>query len=190
MFIWKKIISFIRIRNISCKFTRRFTGYNLEGHVRKQMKAKITALSLRVVEKKRKPFREQFKVFKIQQYLHKRRARMEMEHQRRQHQGLIAAGRQMVGRKVFCSWSPRKFKRRRKQSFRGERAKTLGMKASEDTHFGSFSNTPQSEIPEYGSPAETKDNSTAGWGSGRGEGAQRHVEFLQRKGQQVGMLTY
>lgn len=64
------------------------------------------------------------------------------------------------------------------------------MKASEDTHFGSFSNTPQSEIPEYGSPAETKDNSTAGWGSGRGEGAQRHVEFLQRKGQQVGMLTY
>ena len=45
------------------------------------------------------------------------------------------------------------------------------MKASEDTNFASFSNTPQSEIPEYDSPAETKDNSTGGAvGGGEWEG--------------------
>jgi 3-methyladenine DNA glycosylase Tag len=34
--------------------------------MRKQMKAKMTALSLHVVEKKKEPFSEQFKAFKIQ----------------------------------------------------------------------------------------------------------------------------
>ena len=37
---------------------------------KKKMKAKIMALSLRVVEKKREPFSEQFKVFKIQHHMH------------------------------------------------------------------------------------------------------------------------
>lgn len=51
-------------------FIKTFTRLNMEGYVRKQMKAKITALSLHVVEKKRKPFSEQFKVFKMQLCLH------------------------------------------------------------------------------------------------------------------------
>ena len=78
-----------------------------------------------------------------------------MEHQRWQCRGHSAAEIKMIERKFFCNWSPRDFKRRVKQSFRGEGAQTLGTEASEDTNFASFSNIPQSEIPECDSPAET-----------------------------------
>lgn len=71
---------------------------------------------------------------------------METEHQRQQRQGLTAAGKQTVERNFFCNWSPRKFKSRGKQSFRGERTKISRHEASEDTDFESFSSLPQSEI--------------------------------------------
>lgn len=59
---------FIRIRNIN--FTYVHKEFHWVQFGRKQMKVKIMALSLYVGEKKRKPFSEQFKVFKIQQCLH------------------------------------------------------------------------------------------------------------------------